>query len=66
MLNDLLKTAMLNAGLNPTDISREAKLNVVTIKRALEGDGKLSTYQAIASALGLTIKYVLESNNANN
>lgn len=59
-LREALFNKMKSDGLNPTDLSRETKLNVVTIKRALTGDAKLSVYHTIAKALGVTIKYTVD------
>lgn len=63
LLNELpekLEALMFSKGLNPTDISRMAKMSPVTIKRALSGNGKLSVYIAIARAMGATIKITVE------
>lgn len=52
---------MTDEGFNYTTFSRHANMNPATIKRALEtGDGKLSVYAEIASALGCKIVHSLE------
>lgn len=61
MINTLLLKKMTDEGFNYTTFSRHANMNPATIKRALEtGDGKLSVYAEIASALGCKIVHSLE------
>ena len=59
-LRDLIKQKMTELGYNPTDLSRESKLNIRTITNALNGDGKLSTYHKIADVMGVKIKFTVE------
>jgi DNA-binding phage protein len=59
-LRELLYQEMVKQKSNPTEISRDAKLNVATIRRALEVDGKMSVYEAIARALNVKITYKVD------
>lgn len=59
-LRELLTKEMESQGSNHTELSRDTRLNVATIKRALTGDAKLSVYNAIADALDVGIKFTVE------
>ena len=59
-LNELLTKEMESQDSNYTELSRDTRLNVATIKRAMTGDAKLSVYYAIASALDVSIKFTVE------
>lgn len=51
---------MLKQGLTFASLSRKADMNAGTLTKAMNGDGKLSTYTKIADALNVKIKFTVE------
>lgn len=60
MLSLLLEREMLKQGLTFASLSRKADMNAGTLTKAMNGDGKLSTYTKIADALNVKIKFTVE------
>ena len=60
VISKLLKKEMTKQKLTYASLSRKADMNPQTVKKALNGDAKLSVYQEIAKSLGKKITWVVE------